>query len=183
MNGQNFTVCRNCGGPMERVSPENTSPLIMECRLCSHREWAEIQVSPTWAPVQRDMAYARVVVTRIESQAGAGEIQALRELNQEIAALPMDEAAKRIGSSQTIDLGTHPLDIAQKLLKRAEGLGLKARLKHPEGEPPLDGKQSTGLLGAPVTVDEPGKAGTVIPFIWIVIGTALIIAVIVWVLL
>ena len=69
------------------------------------------------------------------------------------------------------------------LLKRAEGLGLKASLEPLEEEPPLDGKQSIRQPGAPVTTGEPGEAGTVIPFIWIVTGVALIIAAIVWVLL
>lgn len=130
MTARNFEICRECGGTMEQVSSENTSPLIVECQHCGHREWAEIQVPPPWPP--RDTEYVRVVVSREKGQARAREIQAFRRLNQELAGLPMGEAAERIGTSQSIDLGVHPLEEAQDLLKRAEGLGLKAVLEPPE---------------------------------------------------
>jgi len=35
---------------MLRISEENSSPLIVECRECGHREYAEIQITPPWAP-------------------------------------------------------------------------------------------------------------------------------------
>ena len=148
---------------MERVSEENTSPLIVECQSCGHREWAEAQIPPPWPADNSDVEYRRVVVDRTGDQAQAEEIRALRKLNQELGSLPVKEAAKRIGSSKSIDLGVHRLEDAQELLKRAEAWGLKARLELPEK-------------------DSPGSKDKVMPFRWIVIGGALILAVIVWIL-
>ena len=161
MSIEDFAICRKCDGTMERVSPENTSPLIVECQSCGHQEWAEIQVPPPWPA--GDMEYRRVVFDRSGDQARAEEIRALRKLNQELGSLPVKEAAKRIGSSKSIDLGVHLLEDAQELLKRAEAWGLKARLELPEK-------------------DSPGSKDKVMPFRWIVIGGALILAVIVWIL-
>ena len=41
---------------MKRVSPENTSPLIMECERCGHQEGAEAQFSPPWPPEKEETA-------------------------------------------------------------------------------------------------------------------------------
>ncbi len=35
---------------MGRVSREDTSPIVVECKRCSHREYAEVQVTPPWHP-------------------------------------------------------------------------------------------------------------------------------------
>lgn len=35
---------------MLRVSEENSSPLIVECQKCGHREYAEVQITPPWPP-------------------------------------------------------------------------------------------------------------------------------------
>ncbi len=182
---EDFVVCRQCGGSMERVSPANKSPLIMECQSCGLRQLAEIQVPPPWGIDKKGVEYTRVVVYRVEGPAKAKEIQALRKLNEELGRLPAEKAAKRIGAGQSIDLGVHLLEDAQDLLKRAEAWGLKARLELPK-ENSLSLKDKVKQLfesfGAPVTVGEPGEDTTVIPFGWIVIGGALIFAVIVWVL-
>jgi hypothetical protein len=182
---KNFYVCRKCGGSMKRVSPANTSPLIMECKRCGHREWAEIQVPPPWGIDKKELEYKRVVVYRTEGPKKVKEIRALRKLNEELGRLPADEAAKRIGSSQSIDLGVFPLKDAQSLLKRAEAWGLKARLELPE-ENPLSLKEKVQQFfepsGSPVTVGVPGEDTRVIPFGWIVIGGALILGIVVWIL-
>ena len=182
MSAQDPEVCRKCGGTMARVSPENTSPLITECHDCGHREWAEVHFSPPWPPDQRAAEYARVVVYIAEGRAKAEEIQALRKLNQELGMLPMNEAAKRIRSSQSIDLGVHRLEDAQDLLKSAEAWGLRARLELTEENSfdHHDRRRFFKPFGRPVSGGKPGEDATVIPFLWIVIGGALIIAVIVW---
>jgi hypothetical protein len=181
----NFVVCKKCGRSMKRVSPANTSPLIMECKRCGHREWAEIHVPPPWGKDKKRVEYTRVVVYRAKGPAKAKEIQALRNLNEDLGRLPVDEAAKRIGASQSIDLGVFPLKDAQDLLKRAEAWGLEARLEPPE-EYSLSLKEKVQQFfepsGSPVTVGEPGEDTRAIPFGWIVIGGALILAVIVWML-
>jgi len=170
---------------MKRVSPADTSPLIMECKRCGHREWAEIQVPPPWGINKKELEYKRVVVYRTEGPAKAKEILALRKLNEELGKLPADEAAKKIASSRSIDLGVFPLKDAQDLLKRAEAWGLKARLELPE-ENSLGLKEKVQQLfelsGSPVTVGESGEDTKVIPFGWIVIGGALILGIIVWML-
>jgi len=145
MGIEDFDICRKCGGTMKRISPENTSPMIMECQSCGHQEWAEIQVPPPWPA--GDMEYRRVVVDRAGDQARAEEIRALRKLNQELGSLPMKEAAKRIGSSKSIDLGVHLLEDAQALLKRAEAFGLKARLERLEKDSPGSKDNMRYLLG------------------------------------
>ncbi len=169
---------------MERVSAENTSPLIAECQHCGHRELAEVHFSPPWPPDKRSVKYTRVVVYKAEGKAEAEEIRELRKLNQELSRLPMNETAKRIGSSQSIDLGVHRLEDAQDLLKRAEAWGLKAMLELPEENSfgHQDKRRFFEPFGAPVSVGEPGEDTTVIPFVWIVIGGALILVLIVWVL-
>ena len=129
MSARDFEVCKKCGGTMERVSAANMSPLIMECEICGHREWAEIQISPPWPIDKKGTEYARVIVYRTEGPAIAKEIRALRKLNQKIGRLPMHEAAKKIGSSQTIDLGVYRLNDAQDLFKKATAWGLKAMLE------------------------------------------------------
>ena len=50
MSAEDFEICRKCGGAMKRLSPEDSSPLIMECEDCKHREYAEIQIVPPWPP-------------------------------------------------------------------------------------------------------------------------------------
>ena len=174
-DAENFEVCRKCGGSMERVSPANTSPLIMECQSCGLRQWAEIQIPPPWGIDKKEVEYKRVVVYRAEGPAKAKEIQALRKLNEELGKLPADKAANKIASSQSIDLGVFPLKDAQDLLKRAEAWGLKARLELPE-ENSLSLKEKVQQLfepsGSPVTVGAPGEDTRVIPFGWIVIGGA-----------
>jgi hypothetical protein len=183
---EDFEVCRECGGAMQRVSPVDKSPLIMECQGCGHREWAEIQVPPPWRGDERGVEYKRVVVYRAEGPAKAEELQALRKLSEELGTLPVAEAAKTVASSQTIDLGTHPLQDAQALLKRAEALSLKAGLELPEEQ--SIGSQDKGLrffepFGAPVTVGGLGEDSKVIPFGWIGMGGAAILAVMIVLLL
>jgi hypothetical protein len=41
---------------MKQVSKPNTSPLIMECKKCGHREYAEIQVPPPWGTDKKGAA-------------------------------------------------------------------------------------------------------------------------------
>ncbi len=108
---------------MKRVSKKNMSPLIMECQICAHREYAEIQISPNGFFDNKRMEYSRVVVRREGNKVTAEEVRALRKLDQDLGSLPMGEAAKRIGSSQSIDLGVRCLEDAQDLLKKAEALG------------------------------------------------------------
>jgi hypothetical protein len=167
---------------MKRVSPVDTSPLIMECKKCGHREWAEIQVPPPWSGDDKGVEYKRVVVYRAEGPTQAEEIQALRKLSEELRRLPATEAAQRIGSSQAIDLGIYPVQDAHDILKRAEALGLKAGLERPEEQSKVTDDKRLRLFepfGAPVTVGEPGEDTSVVPFGWIVIGGAVIIAVII----
>ena len=45
-----FSECRKCGNKMVRISPVDSSPLIVECQKCGHREHAEVQISPGWLP-------------------------------------------------------------------------------------------------------------------------------------
>ena len=40
---------------MVSVSPKDTSPLILECQKCGHREYAEVQVPPGWLPEAVDI--------------------------------------------------------------------------------------------------------------------------------
>lgn len=186
MSIEDFEVCRECGSAMKRVSPVDQSPLIMECQGCGHREWAEIQVPPPWPGDDRSVEYKRVVVYRAGGPAKAEEVRALRKLSAELNRLPMAEAAKRVESCQAVDLGVHPLEDAQDLLKRAEAMGLKAGLEGPdEGSIVSDDKRLRFFepFGAPVTVGEPGEDTTIIPFGWIVMGGAVIIAVIIVLLL
>jgi hypothetical protein len=171
---------------MKRVSPVDTSPLIMECKKCGHREWAEIQVPPPWPGNDNGVEYKRVVVYRAEGPGKSEEIQALRKLSEELRRLPVTEAAQRIGYSQTIDLGIYPVQDAQDIIKRAEVLGLKAGLGQPEEQPIDSDDQGLRLIepfGAPVTVGEPGEDNRVVPFGWIVIGGVVAIAVIIVLLL
>ena len=167
---------------MQRVSVEKESPLIMECQTCAHREYAEILISPHGFIDNEGVEYSRVVVRREGEKAKAEEVRALRKLNQELGSLPMNEAAKRIRSSQSIDLGVHRLEDAQDLLKSAEAWGLRARLELTEENSfdHHDRRRFFKPFGRPVSGGKPGEDATVIPFLWIVIGGALIIAVIVW---
>ena len=50
-SSDNPELCPRCGGAMARVSPSDTSPLILECGECGHRTFAEIQIPPPWPPV------------------------------------------------------------------------------------------------------------------------------------
>ena len=43
-----FVECSKCGNEMIKISPEDSSPLIVECQKCRHREYTEVQVSPPW---------------------------------------------------------------------------------------------------------------------------------------
>jgi hypothetical protein len=45
-----FAECRKCGNKMVRISPVDSSPLIVECQRCGHREYAEVQIPPVWLP-------------------------------------------------------------------------------------------------------------------------------------
>ncbi|MFC1606590.1 hypothetical protein ACFL47_01355 [Candidatus Latescibacterota bacterium] len=49
-----FAECRECGNNMIKVSPEDSSPLIVECQKCGLREYVEVQISPPWAPAADD---------------------------------------------------------------------------------------------------------------------------------
>ena len=49
-----FEKCRECGEEMVRISSVDTSPLIVECKVCSHREYAEVNIAPPWPPVEDD---------------------------------------------------------------------------------------------------------------------------------
>ena len=169
---------------MQRVSEENESPLIMECQACAHREYAEILISPRGFIEDGRVEYMRVIVRREGKKAKAEEVRALRNLNPELGSLPMSEAAKRIGSSQSIDFGVHRREDAQDLLKRAEAWGLKVILEPPEenSSDREDRRRFFEPFRAPVSVGAPGEDTNVIPFGWVVIGVALILAVLVWVL-
>lgn len=170
---------------MERISDENASPLIVECLNCGHREYAEIHVSPPWDIDQQELKHASVVVFRPEGRITAEQIHALRELNQDLSYLPVKEAATKISSNPSIDLGTHPLKDAQDLVEKARSLGLNARLESSEEN--SCGKKNketwkSNASGMPVSVGNPDDT-TVIPFMWVFIGGALVLAVVVWVLL
>ncbi|MBF0264215.1 MAG: hypothetical protein HQL46_03020 [Gammaproteobacteria bacterium] len=41
-----FQNCRKCGGNMTRISIDNQSPLIVQCKSCKQQEQAIIQISP-----------------------------------------------------------------------------------------------------------------------------------------
>jgi rRNA maturation protein Nop10 len=86
-----FEACRKCGGSMKRISPANTSPLIMECKRCGHREWAEIQVPPPWGIDKKEMEYKRVVVHRTE----AWGLKARLELPEE-SSLSLKEKVQQL---------------------------------------------------------------------------------------
>lgn len=174
---EEFEVCKQCGGTMEQVSQKNASPFIVECLDCGHREWAEVHISTPWSPTKKGLEYKRVVVYREKGRATAKEIGALRKLNKDLGGLPMNEAAERIQSSRSIDLGVHQLHHAQGLIKRAKNLGMTAVLEGPEKQ---NEGQILGMLGAPVSVGEPGEDTRVIPFIWIAIAVVLSLAIIVW---
>lgn len=182
MSAQDFEVCRKCSGTMKRISTENTSPLITECLHCGHREWAEIHFSPPWLPDKKGMEYARVVIYKEEGKVRKEEIKALRKINPELRNLSMHEAAKRIKSSQSIDLGIHLLVDAQNLFKRAEKWGLNAWLEHPEMQlfNQQDKRRSFELFRVPVSVGKPGKKTALFPFIWIIIFVMLILILILW---
>jgi len=185
LSAEPFATCRHCGGVMERISKENESPLIMECRTCAHREHTEIQVSPGDFFANEEVVYRRVVVCREDEQAKAAEVQALRRLIPDLGELAMSETVKRVAASKYFDLGTYPLEEAQTLLKKAEASGFKAILEDP-GENTVADQEKHGFLepcGAPVTVDEPGEETTLIPFSWILTGVALIVVVLILVLL
>jgi hypothetical protein len=170
---------------MQRVSVQNESPLIVECRSCAHREYAEVLISPNGFFDNKKVEYRRVVVCRESEKAKVWEVRALRKLKPEFGGLPMNEAVRRIGSSRYIDLGVHSLDDAQNILERTEAQGLKARLEHPDENTIADQERYRFFeqFGAPVSVGEPGEDTIVIPFGWILIGIALILAVLVWMLL
>ncbi len=136
----------------------------MECRQCGHRKYAEIQPSPPWPPAE-SVEY-RLVVHRTKGPAKALEVQALRKISPELRSLPVHVAAERVGTSATIDLGVHSPDDAKDLLKKAEALGLNARLEHPDDYAVDQNERFFAPFGAPVTVGEPGE-GQVIPFVWI----------------
>ena len=48
-----FAKCRKCGDKMVGISPAESSPVIVECPKCGHREYAEVQIPPGWAPESR----------------------------------------------------------------------------------------------------------------------------------
>jgi len=174
-----FYICKQCGGPMKQVSPPDVSPVIVECRRCHHREYAEILVPPPWSPVEQT-AY-RVIVHRTEGPAKAQEVRAFRKLSQELQSLPVHVAAEQIGSNLIVDLGMHSDEDAQALLKQATALGLDASLIGPDGYITDQDERFFESFGAPVSVGEPGEETTVIPFGWILIGV-LLIAAVVWLL-
>ncbi len=172
-----FHVCRQCGGPMRRASPPDTSPVIMECRRCHHREYAEILVPAPWSPVEQG-AY-RVIVHRNQGPAAAQEVKAFRKLSRELRSLPIDAVAEYIGSNRIVDLGVHSEEDARGLVKQAIKLGLEARLIGPEGSVTDQDDRLYEPFGAPVSVGEPGEETRVIPFGWLVIGV-LLVAAVVW---
>jgi hypothetical protein len=174
-----FHTCKQCGGAMKQVSPPDVSPVIMECRRCHHREYAEILVPPPWSPVEQT-AY-RVIVHRTAGPAKAPEVRAFRKLSQELRSLPVHVAAEQIGSNLIVDLGMYSEDDAVALLKQATELGLDASLIGPEDYITDQDERFFESFGAPVSVGEPGEETTVIPFGWILIGVTLIAAV-VWLL-
>lgn len=174
-----FYICKQCGGAMKQVSPPDTSPVIMECRRCQHREYAEILVPQPWAPVVQ--TEYRLVVHRTPGPAKAPEVKAFRKLSQELRSLPVHVAAEQIGSNLIIDLGMHSDEDAQALLKQATALGLDASLIGPEGYITDQDERLFEPFGSPVSVGDPGEETTVIPFGWILIG-ALLITVVVWLL-
>ena len=166
---------------MERVSKPDTSPLIMACKRCGHREWSETQIPPPWPA--KDTEYVRIVVEITDDDKKVQQIRALRQLDQQLAGLPADKAIKTLASNKTIDLGIHRLDAARQLLEKASALNLKARLAGPEEDLPDDqvGRKLIEPFGAPVSVGKPGEEAAVIPFLRIVIGVILIGAVVAWI--
>jgi len=186
LSSEPFETCRKCGAVMQRVSEENESPLIMECRDCSHREHAEVQISPDDFFDNNEPEYRRVLVYREDDKTNAKEVRGLRKLIPELGGLPMTAAIKRIEESRHIDLGFHSLDDAQELIQQVESLGLTV-LVLPQDETPIDDQDNSYRLfepfGAPVSVGEPGVDSIVIPFVWILIAAALVVALLVWLLL
>ena len=59
MTAGRFVRCMKCGGKMARVSPEGTSPLIVECGECGHQEGAEGQPPPPWGPAKEKPSGAK----------------------------------------------------------------------------------------------------------------------------
>lgn len=169
---------------MQRVTGENQSPLIVECRLCSHREYAEINISPEHffdcvKPERR-----RLMVKRKGNKTLVEEVRALRSLHKKFEEMPMNKAVMEVRQSQIIDLGEYYIDEALKLQERAESLGLMTFLISPEEEmlTPQEKQGFCDSWGTPVTVGKPGEQTTVIPFGWIVIGV-FIFLIILWVII
>jgi len=185
LSSEAFETCRKCGAVMQRVSEENQSPVIMACSACAHREHAETQATPEFNFENVEIGCRRVVVCRGSKKTSAKEVRALRSLCADLASLPMTEAIKRIESSKYIDLGVYPSGDAQLLLMRAEALGLKAVLDNPDESSIADLDESNlyESSGTPVSVGAPGVDSIVIPYVWIIIFVALILAAIVWLLL
>ncbi len=182
MGYEDFTTCRKCNSTMKRISPEDSSPLVVECKKCGHQEWAEIQVPPPWSGDNKGEAESRVVVYKNAGKIEAKVAMALRKANEDLGSLPVNEAIKRIASSTVIDLGVHELEAAKDLQKRLEILGLKVRLVDPEEHVFEEAEEMESFFesfGAPVTVGKPGEDTIVIPFGWIVLGIVLIVGVIV----
>lgn len=169
---------------MQRISAEGESPLVVECPSCSHREYAEFQISPEGFFDDVEVEYRRVVVVREGKKGRADEVRALRKLKPELGALPITEAAVRIESSRYIDLGVHPIEDARDILERAKAEGLNALLAHPDDDS-MVGHVRLGFFkrfGAPVSIGKSGEDVIIIPFGWILIGIALVLAVILWLL-
>jgi len=165
---------------MKQVSAPDTSPLIMECRRCGHREYAEIHVPAPWSPVEQTVY--RLVVHRTKGPAKAEEVKDFRKLSPELRSLPVHMAAQRIGSNLIVDLGKHSAEEAKALFNKATELGLNASLIGLDDYTEEQEKQRLfEPFGAPVSVGEPGEETTVIPFEWLLIGV-LLISVIVWLL-
>lgn len=59
-----FETCRQCSGIMQRVSAENENPLIVECRICVLREYAEFLISPDIFTDDKEVEFWRMVVCR-----------------------------------------------------------------------------------------------------------------------
>lgn len=167
-----FYQCEQCGTAMQQVSAANQSPLVMRCPHCGHEEMAEIQLSPEFAPL--DKQGCRLVVYRQGETFSSQEIAAIRKLSERWQSMELSAALQQLQEMYSVDLGFWEHEQAQAMAERGLALGLDIRLADPQLAEP-ESEDGHGF-GAPVSVGE----GTIIPFAYILLALVGVAGLLLW---
>lgn len=186
MNYDHFVICKMCQTKLVCISLPDTSPVIMECPKCGHREYAEILLSPPWPPVSDKELNNRILIHRKVGPASAHELKALRQLHPDFKSLTIDDLKEMISTLKVIDMGVFYKDDAQKLIAKSQQLGLQATLEQVEIPFSISDHEDTNKthfwenFGAPVSVGDPESDEQIIPFVWIIVILCMILLILYW---